>query len=117
MSRTNEHSERAEYPAEKARQGEIILRSSWQRAIFIAGLAGAIGLPLVMIAASLAQEPAKTVWPWFVLVTAGVALLGLALAYGRANSPHDRDQKSRADERDSVLDVPGEAPKRKEEDS
>lgn len=28
------------YPAEKARQGEIILRKPWQRALFIVGLAG-----------------------------------------------------------------------------
>lgn len=27
------------YPAEKARQGEIILRRPWQRAVFVAGLA------------------------------------------------------------------------------
>jgi hypothetical protein len=30
------------YPADKARQGEIILRRPWQRAVFIAGLAGAV---------------------------------------------------------------------------
>lgn len=30
------------YPAEKARQGEIILKSRWQRVMFIAGLGGAI---------------------------------------------------------------------------
>jgi hypothetical protein len=29
-----------DYPARKARQGEIILRRPWQRAVFIAGLAG-----------------------------------------------------------------------------
>ena len=28
------------YPAEKARQGEIILRRPWQRIVFIAGLIG-----------------------------------------------------------------------------
>jgi hypothetical protein len=28
----------APYPAEKARQGEIILRKPWQRATFLAGL-------------------------------------------------------------------------------
>lgn len=26
------------YPADKARQGEIVLRKHWQRALFIAGL-------------------------------------------------------------------------------
>jgi hypothetical protein len=35
------HTEKG-YPAEKARGGEIILRKRWQRAVFIAGLAGAI---------------------------------------------------------------------------
>ena len=29
------------YPASKARQGETVLRKPWQRAIFIAGVAGA----------------------------------------------------------------------------
>jgi hypothetical protein len=28
----------ADYPAEKARQGEIILRKPWQRVVFIVGL-------------------------------------------------------------------------------
>lgn len=36
------------YTAEKVRQGEIILRQPWQRAVFIAGLAAAILLPLVV---------------------------------------------------------------------
>jgi hypothetical protein len=36
------------YPADKARGGEIILRSRTQRAIFIAGLAGAILLGAVL---------------------------------------------------------------------
>ncbi len=36
------------YDAEKARQGEIILRRPWQRAVFITGLAAAILLPLVV---------------------------------------------------------------------
>jgi hypothetical protein len=36
------------YPADKARGGEIILRGRWQRAIFIAGLAGAVVLVLVL---------------------------------------------------------------------
>lgn len=30
-----------DYPAVKARQGEIVLRRPWQRAVFIAGIAGA----------------------------------------------------------------------------
>lgn len=30
------------YPAEKARQGEIILRKRWQRIVFIAGLVGLV---------------------------------------------------------------------------
>ena len=33
---------RAPYPAEKARQGDIILRTRTQRFIFIAGLAGMV---------------------------------------------------------------------------
>jgi len=37
-----------EYPAEQARQGQIILRTRTQRAIFIAGLAGAVLLALVL---------------------------------------------------------------------
>ncbi|HVX35086.1 MAG TPA: peptide ABC transporter permease [Hyphomicrobium sp.] len=36
------------YPADKARGGEIILRTRTQRAIFIAGLAGAILLGAVL---------------------------------------------------------------------
>lgn len=35
------------YPAEKARGGEIILKSRLQRWVFIAGLAGAVILVLV----------------------------------------------------------------------
>ena len=35
------------YPAEKARQGEIILRKRWQRIVFIAGLVGFVVLALV----------------------------------------------------------------------
>ena len=41
------------YPAEKARGGEIILRTPARRAIFIAGLAGAIVLALVLTIAGL----------------------------------------------------------------
>jgi hypothetical protein len=36
------------YPAQKARQGEIILKTSWQRAVFIAGLVGFVALALVL---------------------------------------------------------------------
>jgi hypothetical protein len=36
------------YPADKARGGEIILRTPARRAIFIAGLAGAVVLALVL---------------------------------------------------------------------
>jgi hypothetical protein len=42
------------YPAEKARGGEIILRTPARRAVFIAGLAGAVLLVIIMaVAASL----------------------------------------------------------------
>ncbi len=37
-----------EYPAEKARGGEIILRKRWQRYVFISGLVGAMLLVLVL---------------------------------------------------------------------
>ncbi len=44
------------YPADKARGGEIILRTRTQRAIFIAGLAGGVVLAAVLtIAGWLAQ--------------------------------------------------------------
>ena len=36
------------YPADKARQGEILRRKPWMRAIFIAGLVGAFTLGLVV---------------------------------------------------------------------
>jgi hypothetical protein len=36
------------YPAEKARGGEIILRTPLRRAIFVAGLAGAAVLALLL---------------------------------------------------------------------
>jgi hypothetical protein len=39
---------RAPYPAEKARGGEIILRTPLRRAIFIAGLAGAVVLAILL---------------------------------------------------------------------
>jgi hypothetical protein len=35
------------YPADKARQGEIILKTNLQKGIFIAGLAGLVLLALV----------------------------------------------------------------------
>jgi hypothetical protein len=35
------------YPADKARQGEIILRRPWQRIVFLSGLGGAILLLLI----------------------------------------------------------------------
>lgn len=41
---------REAYPAEKARQGDIILRTPLERAIFIAGLAGAVVLVLLVTA-------------------------------------------------------------------
>ncbi|MDX2205901.1 MAG: peptide ABC transporter permease [Hyphomicrobiaceae bacterium] len=37
-----------DYPAEKARQGRIILRTRTQRLIFISGLAGAVLLGLLL---------------------------------------------------------------------
>ena len=40
--------ERPVLSAEKARGGEIILRKGWQRALFIAGLAGAVVLVLAL---------------------------------------------------------------------
>jgi hypothetical protein len=36
------------YPAEKARQADIILKQPWQRAVFIAGIAAAILLLFVV---------------------------------------------------------------------
>jgi hypothetical protein len=36
------------YPAEKARQGEIILKKPWMRAVFIGGLAAAFALGLAL---------------------------------------------------------------------
>jgi hypothetical protein len=37
------------YPAEKARGGEIVLRKTWQRAVFIAGLAAPFVLLLALM--------------------------------------------------------------------
>jgi hypothetical protein len=39
---------RTAYPAEKARQGEIVLRRPWQRVVFIGGLAGCVLLALIL---------------------------------------------------------------------
>jgi hypothetical protein len=39
---------RTVYPAEKARQGEIVLRRPWQRMVFIGGLAGCGLLVLIL---------------------------------------------------------------------
>ena len=41
--------EQAPYPAEKARGGEIILDTSLKRAVFIAGLVGAVLLALILV--------------------------------------------------------------------
>lgn len=38
-----------DYPAEKARQGAIILKKPWQRAVFFSGLAGAVLLLLLLM--------------------------------------------------------------------
>jgi hypothetical protein len=48
MQQPNRKQREEGYPAEKARQGEIILRRRWQRIVFIAGLAGAVLLALVL---------------------------------------------------------------------
>ena len=37
------------YPAEKARGGEVVLRTRWQRVVFIAGLGGVFVLLLVLM--------------------------------------------------------------------
>ena len=36
------------YPAEQARQGEIVLRRPWQLVVFIGGLAGCVLLVLIL---------------------------------------------------------------------
>jgi hypothetical protein len=46
---SNDNSELSHYPGRKARQGEIVLRRPWQRAVFIAGLAGCALLILLAI--------------------------------------------------------------------
>jgi hypothetical protein len=42
------HKEPEPYPAEKARQGEIILRRPWQRYIFFGSLAAIVVLLLIL---------------------------------------------------------------------
>ena len=39
---------RTVYPAEKARQGEIVLRRPWHRVVFIGGLAGCVLRVLIL---------------------------------------------------------------------
>jgi hypothetical protein len=36
-----------DYPAEKARQGRIVLRSTWQRVVFFGGLVAAVIIALL----------------------------------------------------------------------
>jgi hypothetical protein len=48
MNDKKSESDPAGYPAEKARQGEIILRTRLQRIIFIAGLVGCALLVLIL---------------------------------------------------------------------
>lgn len=36
------------YPAEKARQGEVVLRSTWARAAFMTGLFGGFVIAIVL---------------------------------------------------------------------
>ena len=36
------------YPAQKARGGDIVLRTPWERAVFVAGLAGVFVLALAL---------------------------------------------------------------------
>ena len=36
------------HPADKARQGEIILKKPWMRAVFVAGLVGAFTLGMAL---------------------------------------------------------------------
>jgi hypothetical protein len=49
---SNDDREQMTYPADKARQGEIILRTPLRRAIFIAGLAGMVLLTVLWVAFS-----------------------------------------------------------------
>ena len=48
MQTDDRPSRKTVYPAEKARQGEIVLRSRWQRIVFIGGLAGCVLLVLIL---------------------------------------------------------------------
>ena len=48
MTRNEGPAQPPPYPAEKARGGEIILRTPLRRAIFIGGLAGAVVLGLLL---------------------------------------------------------------------
>jgi hypothetical protein len=48
MDQSNEPAPPKPYPADKARGGEIILRTPLRRAFFIGGLAGAAVLGLVL---------------------------------------------------------------------
>ncbi len=43
----NSHSYSPEYPADRVRQGEIILRTRTRRVVFVAGLVGVVLLALV----------------------------------------------------------------------
>ena len=48
MRRMMARADLSNYPADKARGGEIILKRPWQRALFIAGLAGSVLLLLAL---------------------------------------------------------------------
>ena len=45
----NDHLTAKPYPAEKARQGEIILKTPLQRAVFIAGLAAIVVVAILSL--------------------------------------------------------------------
>jgi hypothetical protein len=47
-ARTERSSPQA-YPAEKARQGEIILKTTWARAVFMTGLFGGIVVAIILV--------------------------------------------------------------------
>jgi len=49
---SNGHMEQTAYPAKKARQGEIILRTQTRRMIFIAGLVGIVLIAALWLAFS-----------------------------------------------------------------
>ena len=48
MDQNNTEQTPREYPADKARQGEIILKARWQRLLFISGFAGIVVLAVVL---------------------------------------------------------------------